>query len=76
MLLAMKTIGNIVWFLLAGLWTAIEHLVTGVLLCLTIIGIPFGIVSFTFAGLALAPLGKEIVKSGQEPPGTTIVATA
>lgn len=73
---APSTIGNILWFLLAGLWIAIEHVITGVLLCLTIIGIPFGIVSFRLAGLALAPLGKEIVRSGQEPAGTTVVARA
>jgi uncharacterized membrane protein YccF (DUF307 family) len=73
---APSTIGNILWFLLAGLWIAIEHVITGVLLCITIIGIPFGIVSFRLAGLALAPLGKEIVRSGQEPPGATVVARA
>ena len=48
----------------------------GVLLCCTIIGIPFGIVSFRLAGLALAPLGKDIVKRGQEPAGATGVVTA
>jgi uncharacterized membrane protein YccF (DUF307 family) len=73
---APSTIGNILWFVLAGLWIAIGHVVTGVLLCCTIIGIPFGIVSFKLAGLALAPLGKDIVRSGQEPPGAAIVATA
>jgi uncharacterized membrane protein YccF (DUF307 family) len=73
---APSTIGNILWFVLAGLWIAIGHVVTGVLLCLTIIGIPFGIVSFKLAVLALAPLGKDIVRSGQEPPGAAVVATA
>jgi len=74
MLLTTKTIGNILWFVLAGRWIAIEHVITGILLCLTIIGIPFGIVSFRLAGLALAPLGKDIAKSGQEPVGANIVA--
>lgn len=73
---AASTIGNILWFVLAGLWIAIEHVIAGVLLCLTIIGIPFGIVSFRMAGLALAPLGKDIVKTGQEPAGATVVVTA
>jgi uncharacterized membrane protein YccF (DUF307 family) len=73
---AASTIGNIVWFVLAGVWIAIEHVIAGVLLCCTIIGIPFGIVSFRLAVLALAPLGKDIVKAGQEPMGSTIVATA
>ena len=46
------------------------------LLCCTIIGIPFGIVSFRLAGLVLAPLGKDIVKRGQEPVGVAVVVTA
>ena len=73
---AASTIGNILWFLLAGLWIAIEHVIAGVLLCCTIIGIPFGIVSFRMAGLALAPLGKDIVKKGREPSGSTVVVAA
>src|SRR5664279_3886186 len=73
---AASTIGNILWFVLAGLWIAIEHVITGVLLCCAIIGIPFGIVSFRMAGLALAPLGKDIVKKGHEPAGATVVVTA
>jgi uncharacterized membrane protein YccF (DUF307 family) len=56
-----STLGNILWFLVAGLWLALGHLVAGLLLCLTIIGIPFGVASFKMAGLAIAPLGKEIV---------------
>jgi len=61
---AASTIGNVLWFVLARLWIAISHVISGVLLCYTIIGIPFGIVSFRLAGLALAPLGKDIVKRG------------
>jgi uncharacterized membrane protein YccF (DUF307 family) len=64
------------WFVLAGLRIAIGHVISGVLLCCTIIGIPFGIVSFRLEGLALAPLGKEIVKRGQEPVGVAVVVTA
>ena len=56
-----STIGNILWFVLAGLWLAIGHVISGVVLLCTIIGIPFGIVSFRLAALALAPLGKDIV---------------
>jgi uncharacterized membrane protein YccF (DUF307 family) len=56
-----SALGNILWFLLAGLWLALGHLLAGLLLCLTIIGIPFGVASFKMAGLAIAPLGKEIV---------------
>src|SRR5512135_3050215 len=54
-------IGNVLWFVLAGLWLAIGHAVTGIALCLTIIGIPLGLADFKLAVVALAPLGKEIV---------------
>jgi uncharacterized membrane protein YccF (DUF307 family) len=56
-------IGNIIWFVLAGLWLAISHIVTGVALCLTIIGIPLGVANFKLAFVAIAPLGKEIVST-------------
>jgi uncharacterized membrane protein YccF (DUF307 family) len=46
---------------LAGWWLALEHLITGILLCLTIIGIPLGVASFKMAGAALVPFGKDIV---------------
>jgi uncharacterized membrane protein YccF (DUF307 family) len=58
-----STIGNVIWFLLAGLWIAIAHVVTGFLLCLTIIGIPFGWANLKLAAVAIAPLGKEVVSS-------------
>lgn len=54
-------IGNILWFILAGWWLALGHLLAGVVLCITIIGIPFGIVSFGLTKVALAPLGRRIV---------------
>src|SRR6266567_1674068 len=54
-------IGNVIWFLVAGLWLALAQVVIGIVLCLTIIGIPFGIACFKMAGLALFPLGKEVV---------------
>jgi uncharacterized membrane protein YccF (DUF307 family) len=58
---AASTVGNVIWFILAGLWLAIGHIGTGILLCLTIIGIPFGIANFKLAVVAIAPLGKDIV---------------
>ena len=58
---AASTIGNVIWFVLAGIWMALAHLVTGLLLCLTIIGIPLGLGNFKLAAVAIAPLGKEIV---------------
>jgi uncharacterized membrane protein YccF (DUF307 family) len=60
---APSMIANVIWFVLAGLWMAIAHLVLGVVLCLTIIGIPLGLGNFKLAAVAIAPLGKEIVSS-------------
>ena len=62
---APSLIGNVLWFLLAGLWIAIAHVVAGVALCLTIIGIPFGWANLKLAAVALAPLGKDIVSSDE-----------
>ncbi len=56
-------IGNVLWFILAGLWIAIAHIVSGIALCLTIIGIPLGIANFKLAMVAVAPLGKDIVRT-------------
>jgi uncharacterized membrane protein YccF (DUF307 family) len=59
----LTVIGNVIWFVVAGWWLALLHLVAGLLLCITIIGIPFGVASFKMAGLALFPLGKDIVST-------------
>lgn len=58
---ALSAVGNVLWFVLAGWWLALEHLVVGILLCLTIIGIPLGVAAFKMAGAALVPFGKEVV---------------
>jgi len=55
-------LGNVVWVVLAGWWLAIGHILTGVAMCLTIIGIPLGIASFKLVPVSLMPLGKEIVR--------------
>ena len=52
---------NIIWILISGIPLAIEHLTIGCLLCLTIIGIPFGLQQFKLAKLALMPFGTRIV---------------
>ena len=54
---------NIIWLLTGGLWIAITHLILGALLCITIIGIPFGLQHFKLAGIALSPFGRDIVSS-------------
>ncbi|WP_282771058.1 YccF domain-containing protein [Saccharomonospora viridis] len=56
-------LGNIVWFLVAGWWIALTHAVTGILLCLTIVGIPLGIGNFKLVPVALLPLGRRIVST-------------
>ncbi|MBM4360563.1 MAG: YccF domain-containing protein [Deltaproteobacteria bacterium] len=52
---------NVVWFLVAGVWIFLSHLVIGVTLAVTIIGIPFALQHLKFATLALSPFGKRIV---------------
>lgn len=59
----MSTLLNVVWLVLAGIWLALGHAVSGVALCLTIIGIPLGIANFKLVPVALTPLGREIVDS-------------
>jgi len=53
--------GNIIWFVFAGLWLAIGHLFSALLCFITIIGIPFGLQHLKLAGIALAPIGQTIV---------------
>lgn len=73
---APSLIGNVIWFILAGWWIALGHIVAGVLQCITIIGIPFGVANFKLARLAIMPLGKEIVPIDYEPgPGETVAVS-
>jgi uncharacterized membrane protein YccF (DUF307 family) len=58
---AASVIGNVIWFILAGWWLALGHLVSGVLMCLTIIGIPLGLANFKLIPVSLTPFGREIV---------------
>lgn len=57
-------IGNVLWFVFSGIWLAIGHAVTGVLLCVTVIGIPLGLANFKLIPVSLFPLGKDIVATG------------
>ncbi|KRA25804.1 hypothetical protein ASD65_16260 [Microbacterium sp. Root61] len=54
-------LGNVVWVILAGWWLALAHIVSGIALCITIIGIPLGIADFKLVPISLMPLGKDIV---------------
>ncbi len=55
-------LGNVIWIVVAGVWLAIGHVVTGIALCVTIIGIPLGVANFKLVKVSLVPLGKEIVE--------------
>ena len=81
---SISTLGNVVWFFFGGWFLVLTHLFTGLLLMLTIIGIPLGIANIKMAGLALAPFGKQIVPlsslrasqvGGQITSGPTVVST-
>ena len=54
-------IGNVIWLILCGWWLALGHVITGIALCLTIIGIPLGLANFKLIPISLLPLGREIV---------------
>jgi uncharacterized membrane protein YccF (DUF307 family) len=60
-------IGNIIWLVLAGWWLALGHLITAILLAVTIVGIPFAWAHWKLAGIALWPIGKMIVAADTPP---------
>ena len=59
----LSAVGNVLWFVLAGWWLAVVHLVSGIALCLTIVGIPLGIADIKMAGAALVPFGRSVVRA-------------
>lgn len=71
---AMSVVGNVIWFLVAGIWLAIGHLTAGIAMCLTIIGIPLGIASFKMIPVSLLPLGREIVSTGDSTSTAIVIA--
>lgn len=58
----MNLLLNILWFIFGGIWAAIFYVFGGFFLCITIVGIPFGLQAFKLAGAVLAPFGKEVVE--------------
>jgi uncharacterized membrane protein YccF (DUF307 family) len=64
-----SAIGNVLWFLFCGWWLALAHLVTGVVLCLTVVGIPLGLANLKLIPVSLVPLGREIVPVDAVSPG-------
>lgn len=69
----MKTLGNIIWFLLIGLWEGIAWCILGVIWCITIIGIPFGLQAFKIAKLVVLPFGKNINTHFEKHPIANII---
>ncbi|MGW0436778.1 YccF domain-containing protein [Micromonospora sp. NPDC003197] len=55
-------LANVLWVVLAGWWLALMHIVAGIGLCVTIVGIPFGIANFKLVPAAFWPLGREVVE--------------
>lgn len=66
----MSILGNILWFIFGGLLSGLSWILSGVIWCITIVGIPYGRQCFKFASMSFAPFGKEIVtlklKRGRE----------
>lgn len=58
---SLGVVGNVIWFVFAGVWLAIGHVLSAISCFVTIIGIPFGVQHLKLAGIALAPIGKTIV---------------
>ena len=56
-------VGNLIWIVVCGWWLAIGHIVTGIALCVTIVGIPLGLANFKLIPVSLAPFGVEIVST-------------
>lgn len=61
----MNTAGNIIWLIFGGLFAAIGYFLGGFVLCLTILGIPWGLQCFKIAGLVLLPFGKRVISDSQ-----------
>lgn len=56
----MRFIGNLLWVIICGIWLWLLSTIAGLILCITIIGIPFGLQAFKFARIGLAPFGKKV----------------
>ncbi|WP_030017022.1 YccF domain-containing protein [Streptomyces monomycini] len=68
----MKLILNVIWLILSGLWMAIGYVIAGIICCILIITIPFGVASFRIAGYALWPFGRTTVERRDAGAGSVI----
>ena len=64
----MKFLANIIWILLGGIWLALLWGICGIVLCITIVGIPLGVQCFKAAKLSFAPFGKKVILNFREHP--------
>ena len=62
----MNTLGNLVWLIFGGFLAALGYLIGGIVLCLTIVGIPFGLQCFKLAELVLWPFGRQVVSNTRD----------
>lgn len=69
----MRVLLNLIWLVLGGIWLAIEYVLAGALLCITIIGIPFGVQSFKLAGYALWPFGRMLIPARTRHKGISVI---
>lgn len=69
----MKTLGNILWFLLTGLWAGLALYVSGIILCITLIGIPFGKQCFKMGNFVFLPFGKTVTSDFGAHPFANII---
>lgn len=68
----MRTLLNIIWLVFAGIWLALLYALAGVIACITIIGIPFGVAAFRMTSMALWPFGRQAIKKTDAGVGSTL----
>ena len=68
----MKTVLNVLWLLVAGIWLALAYAFAGLLACITIVGIPFGVAAFRMTNLVLWPFGRTTVPAPNKTGASTI----
>ena len=70
----MNFIGNLIWLIFGGLFAALGYLFGGIILCITIAGIPFGLQCFKLAGLVLWPFGKKVLSDSSQTGCLSVIA--
>ncbi|GCD44896.1 YccF domain-containing protein [Streptomyces paromomycinus] len=68
----MKLVLNVIWLILSGLWMAIGYVIAGIICCVLIVTIPFGVASFRIAGYALWPFGRTTVERRDAGAGSVV----